>query len=68
MSTSKEGAYGGASTTTGKERKTWDKDEYAEQAKAKDAERRERAKEHAEALKSGASSYTTSKGWLTTIT
>ena len=54
MSTSKEGAYGGASTTTGKERKTWDKDEYAEQAKVKDAERRERGKEHAEALKTGA--------------
>jgi hypothetical protein len=51
--TTKEGAYGGLSTTTGKERKTWDKDEYAAQAKAKDAEYAERARERAEALKSG---------------
>lgn len=55
MAGEKEGAYGGASTTTGKERKTWDKDEYADKAKAKDAEYRERAKERAEALKSGMS-------------
>lgn len=53
MSEKKEGAYGGLSTTTGKERKTWDKEEYAQRAKEKDAEYRERAKERAEALKSG---------------
>lgn len=51
----KESAYGGASTSTGKERKTWDKEEYAKQAKEKDAEARERGKERAEALKSGTS-------------
>lgn len=58
MSTDKQGAYGGLSTTTGKERKTWDKEEFAQQAKEKDAENRERAKERAEALKSGTSGYT----------
>lgn len=58
MSANKEGAYGGLSTTTGKERKTWDKEEFAKQAKEKDAENRERAKERAEALKSGRCSQT----------
>lgn len=53
MSNTKEGAYGGLSTTTGKERKTWDREAFAEQAKVKDAENRERAKERAEALKNG---------------
>jgi hypothetical protein len=47
------GAYGGASTTTGTERKVWDKEEYAERAKAKDAEYAARAKERAEAVKAG---------------
>lgn len=47
------GAYGGASTTTGTERKVWDKEEYAEKAKAKDAEYAARAKERAEAIKQG---------------
>lgn len=42
-----------AQTTTGSERKKWDKSEYADKAKQKDAEYAERAKERAEALKQG---------------
>jgi len=41
----KQGAYGGASTTTGTERKTWDKEAYAEKAKQRGREHAERARE-----------------------
>ena len=51
----KAGAYGGATTTTGKERKTWDKEEYAAKQQEKDAEYAARAKEREEALKTGES-------------
>lgn len=57
MSNAKAGAYGGASTTTGKERKTWDRDAYADQAKSKDSEAATRARERAEALKKGEHAY-----------
>lgn len=36
-----------------KERKTWDKDEWREKAKAKDAEERELAKQNDELMKKG---------------
>ena len=53
MASKEGGAYGGATTTTGKERKTWDKAAYADKAKEKDEEYAARAKERAEALKQG---------------
>jgi len=41
-----------------KERKTWDKDEWREKAKAKDAEDRELAKQNEELMRKGRREFT----------
>jgi U4/U6.U5 tri-snRNP component SNU23 len=53
MASRKEGAYGKAAASDTDFRKTWDADEYAVKAKAKDDERREEAKLRYEAKLEG---------------
>lgn len=50
----KKGAYGTTATDTNFRRK-WDKEEYAEKAKQKDVEERERMQENEERMKQGLS-------------
>lgn len=50
----KKGAYGTTATDTNFRRK-WDKEEYAEKAKQKDLEERERMQENEERMKQGLS-------------
>ncbi len=49
----KKGAYGSAAATDTDFRKKWDKEEYAEKARKRDAEEKERMKENEERIKQG---------------
>lgn len=54
MSSSKGGAYGTRASDTDF-RKKWDKEEYAEKARQRDEDEKERMKENEERIKQGAS-------------